>query len=111
MTNPSQHHKEKWDSAIVYRIRTHLVTERDDIAEVVGKYAKSVAEPGDIVGVAESVVAITQGRAIAPETVEPSWLARFVARFAHPDASISAPGQCSRHNGRCTRILLAAAAG
>ncbi len=102
-----------WDSAILYRIRTHLITEKDDMAEVIGRYAKNVAHPGDIVGIAESVVAITQGRAIPPETINPSWIARFIARFAHPDASVSAPRsmQVAMDMVGVPRILLAAAAG
>ncbi len=102
-----------WDSAIVYRIRTHLITEKDDIVRVVERYVPEVAEPGDMVGIAESVVAITQGRAIPPESIRPGSLARFIAKFADPDASISAPRsmQAAMDMVGIPRILLAAAAG
>lgn len=102
-----------WDSAPVLRIRTHLITENDDITSVIGRYAKDVAEPGDLVGISESVVAITQGRAIPPEKVKPGLLARVISRFAHPDASMSAPRsmQMAIDMVGPFRILLAAAAG
>lgn len=99
--------------SVVLRIRTHLITEKDDVAEIIRRYAGDIAEPGDIAGIAESVVAITQGRAIVPETVNPSMIARLVSRFAHPDASISAPRSMEmaiREVG-LPRILLAAFAG
>jgi hypothetical protein len=99
--------------AAVLRIRTHLITEKDDVPDIVDRYAKDIAEPGDIVAIAESVVAIAQGRAIPPETVRPSLIARFIARFAHPDASVSAPRsmQMAIKEVGLPRILLAAAAG
>ena len=101
------------DKVAILRIRTHLITEKDDPLSVIRRYTKDVAEPGDMVGISESVVAIMQGRAIPPETVKPSFLARFIARFAHPDASVSAPRsmQVAIDMVGVPRILMAAAAG
>src|SRR5690348_14222139 len=45
-------------------VRTHVVTENDDIVDVVARYAGPLVRPGDIVVVSEKVTAITQGRAI-----------------------------------------------
>ncbi|HHY18088.1 MAG TPA: F420-0:Gamma-glutamyl ligase [Firmicutes bacterium] len=78
------------ENTAILRIRTHLITQKDAPADIVHHYTKGVAEPQDLVGIAESVVAIMQGRAIEPEQVIPGILARFLSRFAHPDASISA---------------------
>ncbi len=72
-------------------IRTHIVTENDDIVEVVKKYAGPIAAPGDIIAVAESVVAISQGRAIRPETVKPGLLAHLLCRFPGKEGSLAAP--------------------
>lgn len=72
-------------------IRTHILTEKDDIVEVIKKYTGEIVEPGDVVTVAESVVAITQGRAILPETVHPGFLARFLCRFPGKDGSLATP--------------------
>lgn len=72
-------------------IRTHILTEKDDIVEVIKKYTGEIVEPGDVVTVAESVVAITQGRAILPETVRPGFLARLLCRFPGKDGSLATP--------------------
>lgn len=102
-----------WEKAAVLRIRTHLITEKDSPVDVVRTYTKGIADKDDIVGIAESVVAIMQGRAIDPDTVQPSFLARLISRFAHPDASVSAPRsmQMAIQEAGPLRILLAAAAG
>jgi hypothetical protein len=72
-------------------IRTHIVTENDDIVSLAIKYSKGIAAPGDVICLAESVVAITQGRAVLPETVRPGRLARFLSRFPGKDGSLATP--------------------
>jgi hypothetical protein len=72
-------------------IRTHIITEKDDIVDVVKKYTGDIVEPGDIITIAESVVAISQGRAILPETVRPGFLAKFLCRFPGKDGSLATP--------------------
>ncbi|MCL6635503.1 MAG: coenzyme F420-0:L-glutamate ligase [Peptococcaceae bacterium] len=93
-------------------LRTHIITEKDDIVDVVKKYAGEIAGPGDIIAVAESVVAITQGRAILPETVRPGFLARFLCRFPGKDGSLATPQamQLAIEETGTPRILLGAAA-
>ncbi|HHY12068.1 MAG TPA: F420-0:Gamma-glutamyl ligase, partial [Firmicutes bacterium] len=78
------------ENTAILRIRTHLITDKDNPEDVIHQYTRDIAAPGDLVGIAESVVAIMQGRAIEPNTVKPGILARLLSRFAHPDASISA---------------------
>ncbi|CEP68315.1 Uncharacterized [Moorella glycerini] len=72
-------------------IRTHIVTENDDIVDLARKYSAGIAAPGDVICLAESVVAITQGRAILPEAVRPGRLARFLSRFPGKDGSLATP--------------------
>lgn len=72
-------------------IRTHIITEKDDIVDVAKKYTGEIAAPGDIIVVAESVVAISQGRAILHETVKPGLLAHFMCRFPGKEGSLAAP--------------------
>jgi len=72
-------------------IKTHIVTDKDDIVEVAKKYAGEITSPGDIIAVAESVVAISQGRAILPETVKPGLLARILCHFPGKEGSLAAP--------------------
>lgn len=72
-------------------LRTHLITEKDDIVEVVWRYTRDVAEPGDLITVAESVVAITQGRAFLPEQIKPGVLARILCRYTGRGGSLTSP--------------------
>lgn len=60
-------------------IKTHILTDADHMAEVVAKYVSPVAQEGDIVVMAESVVAITQRRYLIPdEHVKPGfWASRL----------------------------------
>ena len=45
-------------------IRTHVITDKDDVCQVIEKYAKPYAQPDDIVFMTEKAVACTQRRAI-----------------------------------------------
>jgi hypothetical protein len=93
-------------------IRTHIITEKDDIVDVVKKYTGMVASPGDIVAVAESVVAISQGRAILPDNVKPGILARILCHFPGKEGSLAAPPsiQVAMEEVGTARFLLGVAA-
>lgn len=90
-------------------VKTHIVTKRDDIADVIKKYAGPQMGPGDVVSVAESVVAITQGRYRHPEEMDPSLLAMILSRFIHVDSSCSSPCgmQSTMDEGGTLRVLMA----
>ena len=93
-------------------LRTRLITERDDLVSAVAQYTRHVAEPGDVIVLSESMVAIAQGRAVRPEEVRPRLLARLLCRFADPDGSLATPAAMElaiRETGT-VRIVLAAAA-
>lgn len=72
-------------------VRTKVITPDDDLMEVIATYAQPFLKPGDILVLAESAVAISQGRIIRPEDVKPGILARLFSRFVHPDGSLSSP--------------------
>ncbi|MDD3114303.1 MAG: coenzyme F420-0:L-glutamate ligase, partial [Anaerovibrio sp.] len=58
-------------------IPTRILTEKDDIIEVVDRYTKGKIGPDDVISVAESVVAITQGRAVRTEDLKITRVARL----------------------------------
>lgn len=62
-------------------IRTHVLTEADDIVEVARRYAAPLLQVGDLLFVGEKAVAITQGRAIPIATMRPGVTARTLWRF------------------------------
>lgn len=70
-------------------IKTRILTEYDDIVEAIQYYGKAYIGPEDIVCVAETVVAITQGRFVRPEDLKPSWQARFLNRFVPTQGSMA----------------------
>jgi len=90
-------------------VKTHIVTKRDNIVDVIEKYAGPQMGPDDVVSVAESVVAITQGRYRRPEQMSPSLLAHVLARFVHRDSSCSSACgmQLTIDEGGAVRVLVA----
>lgn len=70
-------------------VKTRILTPKDNIVDVIERYAKDIAGPGDVVSVAESVVAITQGRLTRPEDLKPTFLARVLCRFVPQKGSLS----------------------
>ncbi|NLG84046.1 MAG: F420-0:Gamma-glutamyl ligase [Firmicutes bacterium] len=72
-------------------LRTHLVTEREDLVETVARYTAGLVAPGDAVILSESMVAIAQGRAVLSSSVRPGGLARILCRFPQKHGSLATP--------------------
>jgi len=70
-------------------VRTRILTDKDNIVDMIVKYAQHDVGPDDVVTVAESVVAITQGRITRPEDLKVSFLARILCRFVPQEGSLS----------------------
>ena len=54
-------------------VKTHLITNTDDMADVVVRYAKDRMQEGDILFISEKAVACTQNRAIPTEGTIPPY--------------------------------------
>ncbi len=93
-------------------IRTHVIAPGEDLVHVVRRYTADVADPGDVVALSESMVAIAQGRAVLPQSVRPRPLANVLRRFAHPDGSLATPAamELALREAGTWRVLLAGAA-
>ena len=72
-------------------VPTRILTDRDDIVDCVEKYTRGKIGRDDVISVAESVVAITQGRIVRPEDLKISWLAQFCCRFIPDVGSLASP--------------------
>lgn len=72
-------------------VPTRILTDKDDIVDIIEKYAKSKIGSDDVISVAESVVAITQGRIVRPEELQPCFLARVLCRFIPEEGSLASP--------------------
>ena len=70
-------------------VRTRIVTPKDNIVDIIEKYAGNDIGPNDVVSVAESVLAITQGRILLMEEMKPRFSARLLCRFVPQKGSLS----------------------
>jgi hypothetical protein len=61
-------------------VKTPLVTEKDNIFDLLKKYVAPHLQAGDIIFISEKVLTVTQGRIINMNDIKPSRLARFLAR-------------------------------
>lgn len=89
---PTPEESQRWRptaNADVLPIRTHLLTHLDDPVEVVKRYVMPHAQPGDIVTIGETPVALMQGRFIHPEDVKPGWLAKRICWYFLPTSSLA----------------------
>lgn len=75
--------------AEVYPIRTHLLTHIDDPVQVIKRYVLPHAQPGDIVTLGETPVALMQGRFYHPSQIKPGWVAQRVCYFFMPTSSLA----------------------
>lgn len=99
--------------ATVVPLRTHLIRPGESVLETVQRYAGPVGKPGDIVILAETVVAIMQNRMTYCEEIKPRWLACQLCVLFGMHSSLSSPYSLEmaiREVG-VARILLATAAG
>ena len=63
-------------------IKTHLITDEDNIVEVAKQYGSPVLKDSDdVLFISEKCVACTQGRAIPLDDIHPRKLAKFLSRF------------------------------
>lgn len=96
-------------------IRTHLITDKDDIIEVAEKYGSPVlSQPGDVLFISEKIVACCQGRAIPLKDIKPRklayWLSDRVTKTPH-GIGLGMPEtmECALKEVGVLRILFAAA--
>jgi hypothetical protein len=73
----------------VLPIGTHLLGVLDDPETVLRHYAGALLQPGDVLTIGETPLAVMQGRYHHPETVQPSCLARLLCRVFHPTSSLA----------------------
>ena len=72
-------------------ISTRILTQKDDIVEMVDKYTRGKIGSDDVICVAESVVAITQGKFLVADQIEISSLAKLCCRFIPDYGSLATP--------------------
>ncbi len=71
----------KGDYYLRIPVKTHVLTEKDDILEVICKYVSPIKDQGELLFVSEKATAITQGRAFLLADIKPRPLAKFLSKF------------------------------
>jgi len=66
-----------------FPVKTHIITDKDDIMDVVKRYAVPHLQPDDKLFISERIVAISQGRAYRIKDIHPSPLAKLLVKFVH----------------------------
>jgi hypothetical protein len=72
-------------------VRTRLVQPGEDLAALIQTSVEGIAQPGDVLAVSETAVAIAQRQAVPAEYVRPSRLALLLSRHAGAMATVSQP--------------------
>jgi hypothetical protein len=89
---PNVEDSSRWRPAAnsdVLPVHTHLLTHLDDPVEVVKRYVLPHAQPGDVITMGETPLAIMQGRFRHPSDVQPGWLARRLCYMFMPTSSLA----------------------
>ena len=89
---PIEPAKANWrqgDNSQVLAVPTHLLGVLDDVETVLRRYAEPHLQRGDILTIAESPLAVIQGRYHHPSQLQVSGLARQLCRVFHPTSSLA----------------------
>ncbi|MDY6939714.1 MAG: F420-0:Gamma-glutamyl ligase [Cyanobacteriota bacterium] len=76
------------EGVTVLPIKTHLLNPLDDIVEIIERYVSPHSQPGDIVTIGESPLAIMQEQMKLPEEMELGWVARRLCHYFGRDSSL-----------------------
>ncbi|MCP9777558.1 MULTISPECIES: F420-0:Gamma-glutamyl ligase [unclassified Cyanobium] len=86
---PQSAHWRDGDRCRVLPVGTHLLGVLDDPEAVLRRYAGELIQPGDVLTIGETPLAVMQGRYHHPATVQPGALARLLCRGFHPTSSLA----------------------
>ncbi len=94
-------------------IKTRLYTEDDNLPDFVAGYTKGVAQPGDIIAIAQKLASISERRIVFAPGMKVSALARFISRYVDPKSSQHSPEgmQAAFDEAGYVRVTLAAVIG
>jgi len=100
-----------------YPVRTRLIKPKDkNLTELIKKYTQGLLRKGDILFIAEKIVAISQGRAYPIGDIKPSKMAVFLSKYVYKNPGgigLASPEtmQLAIEEVGLLRILLAAGIG
>lgn len=89
---PNPNEPDRWRSTAqseILPIRTHLLSHIDSPVEVVKRYVSPHAQPGDVITLGETPVALMQERFRHPSEIRPGWVATRICWFFLPTSSLA----------------------
>lgn len=89
---PSPEESKNWRPAAnaeVLPVKTHLLTHLDNPVDVVRRYVLPHAQPGDVVTIGETPIAVMQGRFRHPSSLTPGWVATRLCYLFLPTSSLA----------------------
>lgn len=97
-------------------VKTRILSAEDEMLNIIREYALPLMQPGDMLTISESPLAITQGRAIPVSELKIGFLAKLLSRFVAKvpfGIGLRSPSsmQCAIDETGSLRILFAAAVG
>jgi len=63
-------------------VKTHFITQRDNLEDIVSKYVLPKVQKGDIVVICEKIVSIIQNRVVQKKDIKLGFSAKFLSGFA-----------------------------
>ncbi|MBU3964272.1 F420-0--gamma-glutamyl ligase [Patescibacteria group bacterium] len=97
-------------------VKTHFITNQDNLDDIIKKYILEIAQPSDIVMFGQKVVAIIQNRIVYKKDIKLSFWAKYLSKFATKNPAGPAMGdpykmQVAINTAGLPRILFAGATG
>ncbi|HEY9645500.1 MAG TPA: hypothetical protein V6C88_03970 [Chroococcidiopsis sp.] len=89
---PSSDEPPRWrptTTADLLPVKTHLLTHLDNPVDVVKRYVLPRSQPGDIITLGETPVAIMQGRFRYPADIKPGFVAKRLCYYFMPTSSLA----------------------
>jgi F420-0:gamma-glutamyl ligase-like protein len=96
-----------------YPVRTHIVSSKDSIIDVLKKYTQGEIQKDDALFISERCIAVMQGRSFLIDDIKPGWWANTLCKFVtkHPGGiGLRSPWtmQLALNEAGLLRILFAA---
>lgn len=111
--SPTVAKREATKNPMVLPLKTRLLRPGDDLVEVIKEATAGLGKTGDLIAIAETVVAIVQGRLVYCEDIKPGYFATRLNKLFEMNSSLSSPyalEMAIREVG-LPKILLSVAAG
>ncbi len=86
---PSEIYFKRGQNSQLLPIKTHMLGPLDDALEVLRHYAAHLLNPGDVITIGETPLAIMQGRYQHPSSIKVDWLPRILCSAFHPTSSLA----------------------